>query len=105
MMVSRIGIAASFVLAMAIGSAQAQQQGGVIVGGNVDQNVQTGDVTNSVKGQGARGTVNVGSLAGNVTVGGNVNQKAKTGDITNKVEGKGACGNVNIASATSETCK
>jgi len=92
------------ILGISTGAALAQQQGGVVVGGDVEQKVRTGDVTNAVSGQDASGEVNVGSISGNVTVAGDVKQDVETGNVTNVVNGKNACGNTNVGSVTSASC-
>jgi|GEM_PF-6017812 len=105
MNVSRIAIAGALALGLAVSAAHAQQQGGVVIGGDVNQNVRTGDVTTSAEGQGSRATSNIGSVSGNVAVGGDVTQKVKTGDVTTRASGKNSCAGTNIGSVTSESCK
>lgn len=68
----------------------AADQGGIQVGGNLNQTVKTGDNTNRAEGLGATAKQSVGAIEGNVKVGGNLNQTVKTGDNTNTAKGLGA---------------
>lgn len=84
----------------------AQQQGGVVVQGDVDINAEAGDITNLVDGDNAIGEVNIGTVGGaNTAVGGDVSIDATTGDVTNAVSGDGAKGCVNVGSVGTSACQ
>ncbi|CAK0750676.1 conserved exported hypothetical protein [Gammaproteobacteria bacterium] len=70
------------------GSVMAADQGGIQVGGNLNQSVKTGDNVNMAIGKDNTAKQSVGVIEGKVKVGGNLNQSVKTGDNVNMAIGK-----------------
>lgn len=98
-MLRSIFVAAVIATAVSAGAAQAQNQGGVNVGGDVTIKAKTGDVTTTAEGDNAVAETNVGAITGrNTNVGGDVKIDVKTGDVTTQAKGKGAkaCSNVGM---------
>jgi hypothetical protein len=102
--VTTLGFVAALLLGA--GALQAQEPGGVKVGGDVEIDAEAGDINNQVQGDNATGAVNVGAVTGaNTTVDGDVTIDAKAGDINNQVQGDSACGSVNVGVVGGTACQ
>lgn len=84
-------------VAFSVSTAHAQQQGGVVVGGDVQIKAKTGDVVTTAEDKSIAET-NIGSVTGDSTaVGGDVNIKVQTGDVTTTAKGDSkACSNIGM---------
>lgn len=92
--------------ALVAGSAIAQEQGGVVIGGNANIKAKTGDVTTKADGKNALAETNIGAVTGkNTKVGGNVDINVKTGNVTTTATGKNAAACSNVGMIGTSACQ